>query len=478
MSALADAIRRGRPRNELGSSSPLAGLHRRHARTVDVIAQSVAATAPAGVLLVQPGALYASSGSLAFLDVVLTVALVLMVALVIGMFARRLSSTGSLYTFAARGLGPHTGLVAGAALAVGCGAIAMNTQSSSATRFAQLITGSNAPPTLVVTLIVGIGALNIVLIAAGLRISTRILLVVEAVAVATVIALAIAALVVTGWDLSLLIPGPSDVSVEAIAAGIAFSLVGFVGFESGTSLGPETRRPLATVPRAILLSAGAVGVVMLVGTAAQLSIVAERPGAESLSAVTGYADLIDLIVAVSFLACSLAMTNAAARLVFTMSREGVLAPVLGRASRRGVPALAGAVLVVCVTIAPSVVLLAGGTRNDLRLLTSPASTVGFVVAYALLCVAAPVFLARIGELTARAAVLAIVPATGLACVLVIYAFRTASTNPLGLAGALLVIAMTAGAGMLRIRRHPLVAARIGMYDAPTDGDVIEGAGPR
>ena len=46
-SALADAIEQARPRRDLGGSSPFAGLRRRHAHTVDVVAQSVAATAPA-----------------------------------------------------------------------------------------------------------------------------------------------------------------------------------------------------------------------------------------------------------------------------------------------------------------------------------------------------------------------------------------------------------------------------------------------
>src|SRR4051794_27487147 len=101
MSALAEAIRRREPRRDLGLS-PFAGLRRRHASTVDVVAQSIAATAPAGVLLVHPGALFGRSGSFAFLDIALTIALVAAVALIIGMFSRRISSTGSLYTFTTR----------------------------------------------------------------------------------------------------------------------------------------------------------------------------------------------------------------------------------------------------------------------------------------------------------------------------------------------------------------------------------------
>lgn len=475
MSALADAIRQARTRTDLGPSSPFAGLRRRHARTVDVVAQSVAATAPAGVLLIHPAAAYARSGSFAFLDIAITITLVVGVALVIGMFARRVASTGSLYTFAARGLGTHVGLVTGTALGIGYLAVAMNTLSSGASRVAQLMTGSSEPPaSLMCALMVGFGAVIAFVVARGLRMSTRILLVLESVAVVTVLGLSIAALSLTRWDLGLLVPHPSDFSLEAIITGVAFALIGFVGFESGAALGPETRRPFAAVPRAILVSVGATGVVMLVGTAAQLSIVADRPGAASLSAVTGLASLIDAIVAVSFLACALAMTNAAARLAFAMSREGLLPTVFGRASWRGVPALGGILLAALVTVVPVTVIALSGSRQALRLITSPASIIGFVLAYALVCAAAPVFLARIGELTLRTALLCTLPFTGLAGVLGFYLAATLRDNPIGLLWAVGVLAAFVVAGAVRLARHPSVAARIGVHDWPVDSDCIDG----
>lgn len=475
MSALADAIKRARPRTDLGPTSPFAGLRRRHARTIDVIAQSVAATAPAGVLLIHPGALYARSGSFAFLDIAITITLVIAVALVIGMFARRVSSTGSLYTFAARGLGPYVGLVAGSALAIGYLAIAMNTLSAGASRLAQLVTGpTDAPSPLVPALTVVFGAVIAIVIARGLRMSTRILLVLESAAVLTVLGLSIAALAVTGWDVTLLVPQPQHMSAEAIMTGVAFALIGFVGFESGVALGPETRRPFAAVPRAILVSVGATGLVMLVGTAAQLSLVAEQPGAASLESVTGLTGITDLIVAVSFLACALAMTNAATRLAFAMSREGVLPRVFGTVSGRGVPARGGLLLSVAVTAVPFAVLALGGSRQDMRMITSPASILGFVLAYALVCLAAPVFLARLRELTARSAILAALPLLGLVAVLGFYLIATVRDNPIGLGWSVGILTAVVGAGALRLLRRPAVAERVGVHDWPVDADTLEG----
>ena len=479
MSALADAIRQGRPRTDLGVRSPFTGLHRRHASTVDVIAQSVAATAPAGVLLIHPAAAYARSGSFAFLDIAITITLIVGVALVIGMFARRVASSGSLYTFAARGLGTHVGLVTGTALGIGYLAVAMNTLSSGAGRVAQLVTGGGEPPaSLVCALIVGFGAVIAFVVARGLRMSTRLLLALESVAVVTVLALSIAALSLTRWDLGLLVPHPSDFSLEAIITGVAFALIGFVGFESGAALGPETRRPFAAVPRAILVSVGATGMVMLVGTAAQLSIVADRPSAASLSTVTGLAALIDAIVAVSFLACALAMTNAATRLAFAMSREGLLPAAFGRASDRGVPAVGGILLAALVTCVPVAVVALTGSRQCLRMVTSPASIIGFVIAYALVCAAAPVFLARIGELTLRTALLCTLPLTGLTGVLAFYLAATLRDNAAGLLWAAGFLAASVVAGAVRLARYPAVAARIGVHDWPVDSDCIDGPATR
>ena len=473
-SALANAIERARPRNDLGASSPFAGLRRRHAHTIDVVAQSVAATAPAGVLLIHPAAAFARSGSFAFLDIAITITLVVGVGLVIGMFARRIASTGSLYTFAVRGLGSHAGLIAGAALGIGYVAVAMNTLTSGSTRLANILCGGDAPPWLVIALIAGFGAVIAFIVARGLRMSTRVLLALESIAVVTVLGLSIAALSLTRWDVGLLIPRAPDVSLEAIITGVAFALIGFVGFESGAALGPETRRPFAAVPRAIMVSVGATGLVMLVGTAAQLSIVAERPGAASLASVTGMATLIDVIVAISFLACALAMTNAATRLVFAMSREGLMPAAFGRVSRRGVPAIGGVLLASAVTLVPVAILAWGGSRQDMRIVTSPASILGFVLAYALVCAAAPVFLARIGELTVRAVLLSVVPLAGLLCVLGFYLAATLRDNPAGLLWSVGILAAVVVAGSVRMARHPRVAARVGVHDWPTDADCIDG----
>lgn len=474
MSALAEAIRRARPRGDLTDASPFGGLHRRHARTIDVVAQSVAAIAPAGVLLVHPSGLYARSGSFAFLDIVLTIVIVAAVAAVIGLFARRISSTGSLYTFTSRGLGPVAGTLAGAALAVGYLSVGLSTLVSGSTRIARVVApGPEAVPSTAIAVTVIAAAASALVIARGLRLSTRLLLVLEAIAMVVALGLSLYALTVSGWDLQLLVPDVGAIDPSVIAAGVSFAIIGFVGFESGAALGPETRRPFAAVPRGVLLSVGAVAVVLLLGTAAQLSLVAEDADAPTLGSVLGAERAVDLLVGVSFLACALAMTNATTRLVFALAREGLLPSFFGRTSRRGVPAAAGVVLMTLLAVV-AVTVQATGLTPMFRQFTGPGSTIGFFVAYALTCVAAVVFLARLGELTVRSAVVAIVPALALGALLVTYVGGQLGVNGWGVAAAVLAIGGVAAAGILRLSRIPRTERRPGVHDWPVADQTIGG----
>lgn len=472
MSALAEAIRRGRPRTDVATTSPFGGLRRRHARTIDVVAQSVGAMAPAAVLLVHPSALSSGSGSFAFLDIVVAAVLVVAIAGVVGVFSRRISSTGSLYTYAARGLGPFAGTVAGAALAVGSLSVALSTLFWGSIRIARVVSPA---PEFVTPIAIGVtvvaSALTALTIAGGLRFSTRVLLVVEAIALLVVLGLSIFALAISGWDLQLLVPEVSSVDPGAIAAGVTLAVIGFVGFESGAALGPEMRRPFAAVPRGVLLSVGAVAIALLLGTAAQLSLVAGDTEAPALGSVLGMQRAVDLLVGLSFLAGALAMTNATTRLVFSLSREGLLPAVVGRTSRRGVPAVAGVSLTVVLAVIAIAVHLGGEGPGSF---TAPAIIVGFLLAYTLLCVAAVAFLARLRELTVRSALLAVMPALALVILLVVSVGAMAMEDPHGLLAALAAIAILTAAALLRLRRIPREHRRVGMHDWAVAAQTIDG----
>src|SRR5690606_11007930 len=104
-------------------------------------------------------------------------------------------------------------------------AIAMSTLSSGATRIASLV--SSEPRSIsgvTVAVMAGTTVITAGVIARGLRMSMRILLVLETIAVAAVLAISLVALASTGWQLALLAPQPADFSPDIVMLGIAFAI--------------------------------------------------------------------------------------------------------------------------------------------------------------------------------------------------------------------------------------------------------------
>ena len=110
----------------------------------------------------------------------------------------------------------------------------------------------------IVLAIAGIGAAAFAFI--GIKISTRVGLVLEIISVAAV------------WIVLDHRPGQErlftgeaqftleGLSFDGVTFGIVLGVLGFVGFESAASLGAEARNPHRTIPRAVLGSAVLVGV--------------------------------------------------------------------------------------------------------------------------------------------------------------------------------------------------------------------------
>ena len=110
--------------------------------------------------------------------------------------------------------------------------------------------------------------------------------------------------------------------------------------------------------------------------------------------------LLDVEIAASFFACVTGSVNALARVLFSMGREGVLPARLGSShSRFGTPSAALLFSLPLVVLAPVVALLAGASARAVLTGTLTVSAFGYVLAYVLVCLAAPLFLRRIGELT-------------------------------------------------------------------------------
>lgn len=489
MTALARAIARPAPVAGFGDRSPLHGLERRRIGVVDLAAQSVAAVAPAAaattvVLLVAgfaPGATVAAIVAAAILS--------LGVARTISQFARRLAATGALYTYTARGLGTRAGLAAGAAILTGYGAVAMFALLGGAYYATYLVAGlwPSIDRALVTALfVVGQGVLVALVLVRGIRISARAALVVESLSVALIVVLLVALLVQIGpIDLTAIAGiGGAPLDPTAFAAAAVIALTAFVGFESAATLSVESVAPLRNVPRAIT------GTVVFSGLLYVLAAVTQVAGFDALGAdlassaspvnelaeaygLGGWGVVADLGIAASFLACAIGTTTALVRVLFALSRDGVLPAAVGRTHPRfGTPAAAVAAALPPITAVPVLVVVAGIDTRDAMHVTIGVGAAGYIVAYILVCVAAPVFLRRIGESTVGVTVVAGVSALALAAALVSFLVDDSSAGGTVVA-IVAALAVVSGALVAILRRRHGPGA-LGVYDEPVAAQVLGG----
>ena len=391
----------------------------------EVMAQSVAGIAPSAVMATGPALIVLYAGSGAWLSYLAAMVVVLLIGLCVAQFGRRLASSGSLYSYVARGLGPSGAFAAGWALVIGYACIAMVGVAGTGIYFGSLLTtlglaGSSTAAQIVIFAVAATGAAAFAY--AGIRLSTRLGLVLEVISVLAV--LIVLVVVVARHGLGLSGFGLDGVTFDGVTFGIVLAVLGFVGFESSACLGAEARNPHRTIPRAVLGSAVLVGVLYVfsahasvVGfggpealseSAAPVSDLAGRNG------LGGISWIIDLGVTASFFAVAIASINAAARVLYTMGEEGVLPAALGRAHpRHRTPHVAIWAVAPAIGLVPIAMVVSGSSPLDVYAYTGTIGTFGYMLAYLLMAVALPVFLRRRGEFQPLSVVLPVVVVTAL-----------------------------------------------------------------
>ena len=453
------------------------GLAHESMSQAEVMAQSVAGIAPSAVMATGPALIVLFAGPGAWLSYVAATIIVVLVGLVVAQFARRFASSGSLYSYVARGLGPTGAFATGWSLVIGYACIAMLGVTLIGPFLGSLLTQVGLPGMTSQTAYIVMTALSTVAAATfaivGIKISTRVGLVVEVVAVAAAL-LVLAVVVFRGGDSAA--PSLFDfsgTSFDGVTYGIVLAVLGFVGFESAASLGAEAKNPHRTIPRAVIGSAVLVGVLYVF---AAISSVMGFGGTEGLSSsadpVSELAEryglgsivwIVALGVAASFFAVAIASINAASRVLYTMGEEDVLPAALGRAHHNyKTPHVAIGVLAPIIGLVPLVLMISGRAPFEVYAYVGTVGTFGYMVGYLLMSVALPFFLRRRGEGNPLSTVLAVVVVAAL-----LYVFYKnvipVPEFPLNLLLPIFVATLALGMGwyfLVRARR-PEVLAEVG-----------------
>jgi amino acid transporter len=392
---------------------------------LETLAQSVSAIAPTTTPAMTIPLVFALAGKGTWLVYLVATAAMALIGVLIGVFARRSASPGSLYRYVSSSLPPWASGLTGWALLLAY----IGTAASVTGGFVQYanvlmhdVSGRVVSPLALVTLAIVVAA---AMAYRDIRLSTRSMLWLEAASVACILAIVVLVLARHGLHVDRAQFRLEGASVSGMRLGLVLALFSFVGFESATALGEEARNPLKTIPRAVLQSATGLGVLFVVCAYSEvlgfrgLPVTLDQSPApfHTLSQQVGVNWLgmvIDAGVSMSMFACVLACITAAARVLLLMSHHGLANVRLTRTHERNeTPHLAVIVTAAVTFVATAALAMRGVSASDIYGWMGSLATYGFLTAYGLVCLAVPGYLRRREELTVPWTLLAITGAVAM-----------------------------------------------------------------
>lgn len=386
-------------------------LRRNRLSMPEVLAQSVANAAPSAAMALLPLLVFLSAGNGTWLSFLIAIFLMLCVGWCASQFARRMNSAGSFYVWVARGLGPLAGHLAGWGLQLGYIATAIATITGFAIFGSNFLSYFGVPDNnmwVYAALIAFDFVVPTAIAVLGMGISARTSLVLEGISICIILVLCVTVWVHRGSVISTPQFTLRGVTPGGVLVGVVLSIFAFVGFESAGSLGMEARNPYRAIGRAIMLSCVVVGIFYLIVSYTQVygfqgtspgfaKATAPLPQLAQMVGLRPLAPIIALGITCSVFACTLACINAAGRIAFAMAHDGLGVPAMRRTHRTWrTPHLA---LFAVGAISFLFSIICNFARVNFIELTGWAGSVaafGFMLAYVLVCIAAPAWLARQG----------------------------------------------------------------------------------
>jgi amino acid transporter len=390
------------------------GLRRGILSPMETLAQSVSTMAPTTTPAATIPLVCGLAGNGTWLAYVLATVAIFLVALCIARYARLSASPGSLYTYASTTLPPWLSATVAWSLLlayVATGSSVIGGFYHYANLLLRDATGHVFSAVLLSLLVTSV---SIWIAWRDVKISARLMLWIEAVSVSVIVIVVALLLFRHGWHLDgdqLRLHGMTG---SGLRLGLVLALFSFVGFESATTLGAEARNPLKSIPRAVIQSSVLAGAFFAVCAYAEVlgfHTIGQDLGASQapmyvLARVGGIPVLgllIDIGALVSLFAGTLACITAAARVLLRMAHDGLAHHSLGVTHVRNHTPGRAVVITGIAAVLPVAVLAARGASGlDVYGWLGSLATYGFIVAYALVCVALPRYLRQHGAFTSGA----------------------------------------------------------------------------
>jgi len=393
------------------------GLRREILSPMETLAQSVSTMAPTTTPAATIPLVCALAGNGTWLAYVLATIAILLVALCISRFAKQSASPGSLYNYASLVLPPW--LQATVAWSLLLAYIATGSSVIGGFyHYANLLLHDATGHVLsAVFLAAFVSGISIWIAYRDVKISARLMLWIEAASVTVIVAVVFLLLLRQGRHADLQQLHLHGMTGSGLRLGLVLALFSFVGFESATTLGAEARNPLRTIPRAVVTSAllgGAFFTVCAYSEVLGFHMIGQNLGDSQapmyvlarIGGVPIFGLLIDIGALISLFAGTLACITAAARVLLLMAHNGLAHNRLRTThAHNRTPSLAVVITGIAALLPVAVLATRGDSGLDVYGWMGSLATYGFIVAYALVCVALPRYLKIHGAYRAGAQVL-------------------------------------------------------------------------
>ena len=376
---------------------------------IEVLAMPVALMAPtAGMSLNTPFVALTAGTATPFIFVLSTLGIACVGAGFIRL-TRHFNDAGSVYGLTKTAVGPRYGFIAGWCLALVYVTFVGTLLAGFAT-FADLlvagITGIQLP--WILTVLVG-GAGVWLLGYRSIKLSVHIFMAAEGISILLMFVLAAVIFAkggAHGSSLSLTPLTPSGASISGLSAALVFGFLTYIGFEGSATLGEESENPRVAIPLTVFSAVILSGLVFIVISFAQtvgfgLDAAGVKaygssaaPNTDLAQSFIGswFAMVLNAGAAISTFACALASADGAARVLFSLGRDGRIPARLASVhpTHRSPHWALGVSMVIGLLVAAAFVPFTNSPSNVYGW-TGALATLGVIIAYGMTSVAAVIY---------------------------------------------------------------------------------------
>ena len=388
---------------------PVKALKKDALGPLELLAQNIALISPTMTAALIVPLMFATTGNWSWLSYALGAVMLLFVALNLNQFASRLTGSGSMYQYICKGLGNVTGGLGGWALIWAYLGISI-AGITGFTTFAQTLlamVGINCPAILLFVACIAVSGFcawkNVAL-------SAKVMLILEGVSIVLITLLCLVALGFHGFTVDTTQLAPSSFNMGNLGLGVVVAVFSLVGFESCTAFGDEARNPLKSIPWAVIVSLIIAGVFFVFVTYVEvLATHGNNPTLDQLTAplntIAGLVHMpwlaapLSACAMVSFFALNLSCLNAGARVIYIMGQQGLFHKFTADSHHiNETPHIAVFIMGALSFGLPTFCAIKGLAVGDMFNDAGTMAAFGFIVAYILVTIAAPLYVKSLGQL--------------------------------------------------------------------------------